>query len=205
MASPLRGLSQAQAKRTLLARLSGTQERVGVIDRAHQIAVRLGQRPNQVFLTWTRWTGAERGEGTEQVLRRLELTPTPVVSDLTSVALNPYSAGKLPVGAVRIDQISAGRYREDYLTGKVIPPELLHGQTGAPIDEARDDFFFEVVEDGRNLPQGERAQRKRFRILAGPYLSTCCTQYSVIVERMSEDMQRDGQSTYAGDDPCPGC
>lgn len=205
MANPLRGLSQAQAKRTLMARLAGTQERVGVIDRAHMIAVRLGQRPYQVFLTWTRWTGARRGEGEEQVLRRVEIAPTPVVSDLSAVSIQPYSAGTLPVGSVRVEQISAGRYREDYLRGKLIPPEPLHGSVGTPLDEVRDDFFFEVVEDGRNLPMGERAQRKRFRIFAGPFLSTCCTQYSVVLERMSADMERDGQSTYSGDGGCPTC
>jgi hypothetical protein len=199
---PIRPLKQIETKRTLLARLSGTQERVGVIDRAHQIPIRLGMRPNRVFLTWATWTGEERGEGEQQILQRIEILPTPKVSDLTAVALNPYSAGKLPVGSVRIDQISAGRYREDYLRGILIPSDPLFGQTGRPLDPKKDDFWFEVQEDGRNIPLGEQAERKRFRILGGPYLSPCCTQYSVIIERMSEDPFRNGQMPPFGD-PVP--
>ncbi len=196
---PIRALKQIETKRALLARLSGTQERVGVIDRVHQIPTRLGMRPNRVFLTWATWSGAERGEGEQTILQRIEILPTPKVSDLTAVALNPYSAGKLPVGSVRVDQISAGRYREDYLRGILIPSDPLFGQTGRPLDPKKDDFWFEVQEDGRNIPLGEQAERKRFRILGGPYLSPCCTQYSVIIERMSEDMQRNGQPPPFGD------
>ncbi len=199
MAPPLRPLRQDEAKRTLLARLSGTQQRVGVIDRARQIETRLGMRPNRVFLTWATWSGAERGEGEQAILQRIEILPTPRVSDLSSVALNPYSAGKLPVGSVRIEQISAGRYREDYLLGKLVPSDPLFGQTGRALDVAKEDFWFEVQEDGRNIPQGEQASRKRFRIFAGPFLSPCCTQYTVIVERSSEDMQRNGQPPPFGD------
>lgn len=196
---PIRALTQDQAKRTLLSRLSGTQQRVGVIDRTHQISTRLGMRPNRVYLVWARWTGAERGEGDQLILQRIEILPTPMVSDLTSVALNPYSAGKLPVGAVRIDQISAGRYREDYLRGTLIPSDPLFGQAGTPINVQTEDFWVEVQEDGRNVPLGQQAERKRFRIFGGPFLSPCCTQYSVIVERMSEDMRRDGQPPPFGD------
>ena len=199
---PIRALKQIEAKRTLLSRLSGRQERVGVIDRAHQIPTRLGIRPNRVFLTWATWTGEERGEGEQQILQRIEILPTPKVSDLTAVALNPYSAGKLPVGSVRIDQISAGRYREDYLRGILIPSDPLFGQTGRPLDPKKDDFWFEVQEDGRNIPLGEQTERKRFRILGGPFLSPCCTQYSVIIERMSEDPLRNGQMPPFGD-PVP--
>jgi len=190
--APIRPLNAMQVKRTLLARLAGTQARPGVIDRAHQIATNLGMRPNRVFLTWTRWTGARRGEGEERLLARVELLPTPQVSDLTGISLNPYSAGKLPIGSVRVEQISAGRYREDYLTGMLIPSEPLFGQGGTPRG-GEDDFFYELAEDGRNLPPGAEPARKKFRILGGPYLSTCCTQYAVILERASEDMQRSGQ------------
>lgn len=199
---PIRALKQTEAKRTLLSRLSGTQQRVGVIDRAHQIPTRLGMRPNRVFLVWATWSGAERGEGSQSILQRIEILPTPKVSDLTAVSLSPYSAGKLPVGSIRVDQISAGRYREDYLRGILIPSDPLFGQTGSPLDPVKDDFWFEVQEDGRNIPLGEQAERKRFRIFAGPYLSPCCTQYSVIIERMSEDPLRNGEPAPFGD-PVP--
>jgi hypothetical protein len=36
-------------------------------------------------------------------------------------------------------------------------------------------------------------ERKRFRLLGGPNLSACCTQYSFVLERSSKDPHRDGQ------------
>ena len=181
----LRALDPLQARRTLLARLSGTPDRPGVIDRSRQIATNLGMRPYLVELVWTGWSGAERGEGTERELVRVQLLPMPQVKDLTSIALNGFSAGKLPVGSIRVDEISAGRYTEDLLRGLKLP-------TGEKFDEKRMDFTWEVREDGRNLGSGELAERKKFRVMAGPHLSACCTQYSVVLERASKDPSRSG-------------
>ncbi len=181
----LHGLDAGQARQSLLARLAGTPTRPGVLDRARQIAVNLGARPYRVELVWTTWTGAERGEGTEREIARLELLPTPQVTDLTSVALNPYSAGKLPVGSVRLSEVSAGRYTEDLLRGLRLPD-------GSELDEQRMDFYVDVHEDGRNLAPGASAERKRFRVMAGPHLSPCCTQYALVLERTSKDPSRDG-------------
>lgn len=181
----LAGLSAAQARGTLMARLAGTAARPGVIDRARQIAVNMGARPYRVELVWTTWTGAERGEGTERELARLELLPSPQVTDLTSVALNAFSAGKLPVGSVRLSEVSAGRYTEDLLRGLRLPD-------GSRLDERKNDFYFDVHEDGRNLAPDELAERKRFRVMAGPHLSSCCTQYSIVLERASKDPNRMG-------------
>ena len=181
----LRALDPLQARRTLLSRLAGTPDRPGVIDRSRQIATNLGMRPYLVELVWTAWSGSERGEGTERELVRVALLPTPQVKDLTSIALSPYSAGKLPVGSIRVDEISAGRYTEDLLRGLKLPD-------GAALDERRMDFTWEVREDGRNLAPGQLAERKKFRVMAGPHLSACCTQYSVVLERASKDPSRGG-------------
>ncbi len=180
---PIRALEPDRARRTLLARLAGTPERPGVIDKARQIATNLGARPYRVFLVWTRWTGERRGEGQEGELARFELLPTPKVEDMTSVAMNPYSAGKIPVGAVRVSEVSAGRHSEDVLRGLVIPP-LYEPRA----DE--DDFFYEVMEDGRNT--NAPVERKRFRLMAGPHLSSCCTQYSFVLDRSAKDETRAG-------------
>jgi hypothetical protein len=169
--------------RSLVARLAGRPGRVGVVDKVRQIATNLGARPLRVFLVWTTWTGERRGEGEERLLQELEILPTPVVSDPTAIARNPYAAGTLPVGAVSVTEISCGQFSEDLLRGWKLPG-------GDPIDERRMDFFWEVREDGRTA--GRAPERRRFRVLGDVYLDAENVQFKVILERASADRRRDG-------------
>ena len=170
-------------RRSLIARLSGSPGRVGVVDRVRQIATKLGARPLRVFLVWSTWTGERRGEGDEQLLVERELLPTPVVSDPTTIARNPYSAGTLPVGTVVVSEISSGQYNEDELRGWKLPD-------GSPIDETRMDFWYEVREDGRTA--GTNPERRRFRVLGDVYLNAENVEFRVMLERASPDQRRDG-------------
>src|SRR5689334_10543435 len=111
---PPRPLAPGQFEHTLAARLGP------VADKIRQIATNMGARPYRVYLVWTISGGAERGEGVERLVHEEELLPTPLVLDLTSIALQPYSAGKLPVGSVKVSQISTS-YGEDVLSGVILP------------------------------------------------------------------------------------
>jgi hypothetical protein len=180
-------LTPEQAAGSLVGRLVGTSDRRGLVDRARQIATRLGTRPLRVFLVWTRWDGEERGEGHEREIAREELLPTPKVSDLTSLALSPFSAGKLPVGSVRVSEISA-TYPVDRLLGTTLPP------TNPPLDHPIDKlttFFVEIIGDGRH---GERPgeERRRFRVLGTPSPAVSGTQWEMLLERAGEDRTRAG-------------
>jgi hypothetical protein len=171
-------------ERTLVARLGP------VADNLRQIATNLGARPYRVFLVWTLAGGAERGEGVERVVHEEELLPTPLVQDLTSLALQPYSAGKLPVGSVRVTAISTS-YGEDVLAGTVMPD-------GRTPDKRRGDFFYELREVAAvSAPCGPNEQglvrepeRKRFRLLSGPFRPPTRVGYEVVLERSSEDRTR---------------
>lgn len=169
-------LTPEQAKNSLAARM------VKTVDRARQVEVRLGFRPYNVFLVWTKWSGVERGEGVELVVRRCPILPTPIVEDLSAVSRSPFSAGTLPIGSIRVRSISA-TYSQDYLEGKTFP------DTGEPVPEPYD-FFFEVVEDGRH---GREPDRARFRLAATPMLDAGESEWLVLLERQSHDMKRDGQ------------
>lgn len=176
----LRPLTPAQAKQSLAARLSK------VVDKARQVQVRLGFRPYQVFLTWTTWEGDERGEGNQRVVARIPLTPTPVVSDLTALRKQAFSAGRALVGDVRLTEVSA-QYPLEVLVGNVIPDR---GQDQVPQPFQ---FFYEIVEDGRHCPpKGEGDERKRFSLAAAPFLDAENQQWIVSLEKMSGDMMRDG-------------
>lgn len=166
-----------QAKRTLGHRLSG------LADRLRQFNTKFGLRGKRVFLVWTKTTGAERGEGSESIVSRVELLPTPRVADLSAVALNPYSAGRVPVGSVRLTEVSTSRYTNDQLSGRQVP--------GVGALEEPFDFFYEIVEDGRGdtLPV-----RQRYRLAAEPDRREGRLDWSILLERASEDMQRTGAS-----------
>jgi hypothetical protein len=198
--SNLHTLTSNQAARTLAHRLAP------LADRLRQLEVNFGLRPYVTFLVWTRWDGEERGEGHQQVERRVALVPNPVVEDLTAVTLQPYAAGVLPVGSVRISKVSA-RYPQDLLMGIVMPCDpkasfesQLAG--GPPVDSnalATElegvpepwEFFYEIVEDGRSAI-GRAPQRARFRPLAAPFRDAGALEWQMVLERVSEGMGRDG-------------
>lgn len=179
----VRALNPHQAKRTLLARFAPRA------DRLRQLNTRFGARPYRVFLVWASWTGTERGEGEEVVLRREELLPTPKVSDLSAQQLTAFSGGVLPVGSVRLTEVSA-TYTFDLLTGRMMP-EAHEDHVPQPTS-----FHYELVEDGRADPNPLRA---KFRLAAQPFLDASKLQWVMVLERASEDAGRDGRS-LAGDD-----
>ena len=180
-----RPLTPAEAKRSLANRLG-----LRGADRLRQFSTRFGLRSRRVFLTWSRFSGAERGEGTERVIARVEILPTPKVADATSVMRMPFAAGVLPVGSLRVSLISV-KFTADQLTGRRVP-----GRGSEPIAEPID-FFYELVEDGRG---DDPAERQRFRVLGMPWRDEGNVGWNVLLERSSEDFARDGTSQI-GIDP----
>lgn len=198
--APLSG--PEEAKRTLAHKLTP------IADRLRQLNTRFGLRSKRVFLVWSVWSGAERGEGTERVLYEIELLPTPRVSDLSSLARRPYSAGVFPEGSIRVDQISAGAYTRDVLVGLSIPrqtTEAPRADQGSAINkhdyekgtDPRIDFWWEVQEDGRG---DNPARRVRFRIFGGPSRNEGSLWWAVNLELADEARSRDGSSTSIGVD-----
>lgn len=175
-----------------------------VADRVRQrVATRLGVRPYRVFLTWTRYglsQDSERGDGGQRPFARVELLPTPRVTDLTGVIRRSFSVGTVPDGSIRVDRISAAAYTSDVLKGTRIP--ALVGPEAQPLPRADQegpggeaqfaegvDFFYEVVEDGRG---DDPAARQRFRLLAEPYRDAGGAQWVVALQRADRAMGRDG-------------
>jgi len=186
--------SPQAAKHTLANRFTR------LADRVRQLNTRFGLRSRRVFLVWTKWTGAVRGEGNEKVINVVELLPTPKVSDLTAISRNVMAQGTVPTGSIRVEQISAGAFTEDQLRGLTIPgisPMAPNGTIGAPVNPVglnrnsnpRIDFWYEVVEDGRG---DNPAFRQRYRLLNGPTRQEGRLQWVVGLERASEERDRLG-------------
>ena len=200
-----RPLSHERARASLAHRFSRRA------DHLRQIAVDKGLRPYRAFLVWTTWDGGERGRGTESLVAQIEILPTPRVKSLDSVAYQFFSGGVLPVGSIRVDRISA-LFTQDQLVGLAMPEscEAARKLTPPEIESARKlrrpsvetlpepfDFFWEIAEDGRgDYP----AEKNRFRIAAWPWRDPGGLQWQVVLERISNDENRDG-SLNSGFDP----
>ena len=198
--------SSIAARSTLAARLSGK------VDRLRQLNTRFGLRPNRVFLVWSEWSGVERGEGREAVITKVELLPTPQVSDLTALNRRPFAIGIFPEGSIRVDQISVAVFTRDMLNGLAIPivdqrgcvcgcrparPYAAEGVNQNGVERTTDptvDFWWEVVEDGRG---DDPPQHFRFRLLGE--VERKAFGWAVNLEAADEELDRSGKPQIGPD------
>lgn len=173
-------LTPTQAKKTLVAKFGPK------IDRIRQLATKLGVRPYRVFLVWEQSSGLERGSGTMTEAQRLEILPTPRVDSLDAVMLDPRFAGSLPVGSIRVSRISSS-FTEDLLRGKRDHKSIADDVS----------FFYEVVEDGRG---DDSPVRMKYRLATTPMRRAGKVDWLIVLERISEDSSRSGQSQLGNDD-----
>lgn len=144
-----------------------------------------GLRPFRVFLVWTKGNG-EVGEGRDEEILRAEILPTPLVENLDAISLSAYSAGVLPVGSIRVSEVSP-LWTYDQLKGRV--PPVVDGVEQHIVEPFF--FFYEVIEDGR----GDCApSRMRFHIATEPYRRASKFDWTFTLERDSEDRTRSGRS-----------
>jgi hypothetical protein len=201
----VRPLSGPDAARGTLA-----QRLTRRVDRVRQLATKFGARARRVYLVWVESTGETVGSGYESVRARRELLPTPRVTDATAITRRPMTVGVVPDGSVRVDQISAGWYTEDHLRGIVIPEDygnpcerphypgttvagtIVRPRVADPIA-----FFYEIVEDGRG---DDPPIRRRYKLGATPWRNETGAQWGIMLEPMSSDLDRAGNSTLGVDD-----
>ena len=188
----VRPLTPHQAKRTLTNRL------VPIVDKVRQLNTQLGQRSLRVFLVWTQWTGPYDGDGDPVEVARLEILPTPKVEGIGGVGLTGMSAGVLPVGSIRVTEVSAalteGQLRGLYCPQAGVAMAQPDGTMGAADHlPPRTDFFYEVVEDGRTETY---PIRQKYRLADQPRLNEGNVCWELGLERVSEDNSRDGSPRY---------
>lgn len=151
---------------------------VSVVDAARDIYACLGLRAYTVTLVWTRWSGGERGVGSEVLLREKDLLPVPRVSQVSALSRGAESIGVLEQGELRVDQISAS-YGEAILLG------VQEGEPRIPQDIS---FYWEVRAVSPDGPQ----PRRRFYPSGTPSLDMTRMQWTVRLVRASADRQPDG-------------
>lgn len=196
------------------------------VDKIRQKFTTIGLRPYDVFLVWTRWDGEERGEGYESELRRVAILPRPKVEDLTSLSLSPFSGGVLPVGSVRLSELTA-QLTADNLTGRTIPSQAYFDGCGIVMGPGQgtpagigltpgqqighspprytdripqpNEFFYEIVEDVSGTQATAPATRQKFRLFSVPFKRPGKFDWTVMLERISEDRDRFGKSQFGPD------
>lgn len=173
----MRPLEPEEVGRTLAAKL------VPVVDRIRQLATRFGIRPYRVFLVHVRWTGPRRGMGEGQEVSRVEILPTPAVSEMNGIVEIAKALGRTEEGGVSITEIS-GKYSEDDLRG--LTPDLLDPQQPRTL-LPNVEFFWEVAENRPNRPD---PVRRRFQLASAPSLSRDVVQWRVQLTKQDYDRSR---------------
>lgn len=160
-------------------RSSLAQKLIPAVDKVRDIYTQVGARPYRVRILRTRWSGARRGVGVEQVTHELELLPTPLVVDLQSLSEVLTPVGRYEQGVVQLQYIS-GRYTEDQLLG--VGP---NGDQVAP----NETVYYEIEFFRRD---GTPAEKRRFVVDAAPYYSALKFQWNVSLVSATERRARDG-------------
>jgi hypothetical protein len=153
------------------------------MDRARQMQVRLGLRPYNVDLVWSKWSGGARGKGTETIVVREPLTPTPVVT--LQIDRESTAGGYNESGSMTVTEISV-RYTSDELSG-ILSKRICELHCVEEVPQPYD-FYYEVTEDGRG---DDPAARRKFMIAGAPAREAF--QWTVKLERMSVDNKRNGK------------
>jgi len=144
---------------------------IPLVDQARDIHACLGLRGYTVRLVWTRWSGARRGEGVEEVTKTELLLPVPKVADLSALAARMMHIGQVEEGTLQISEISA-RYTEDLLSG---------GQLAD-----NEQFYYEIQQTRQGAP------RRRFAVSGVPAFKPDSVEWSVTVVRAYSDRNEYG-------------
>lgn len=165
------GCTCAAQSFTLPPETSFLSSLIPAVDQARDIHACLGLRAYTVKLVWTRWSGARRGEGVEEVTRVETLLPVPKVADLSALAARMMHIGQVEEGTLQISEISA-RYGEELLKGGSL--------------EANEQFYYEIQQTRAGSP------RRRFTVQGVPAFKPDSLEWTVTVVRAYSDRLEDG-------------
>lgn len=153
-----------------------------VVDDARALVAELGLRPYRVFSVLVRWTGGQRGRGTQELVSRTEVVPPPEV-DLRPLRRPARDAGQPERGEVTLRKVSP-QYTEEEVQ-RLFPRTLATGQ----------EAFLEVVADGR-FEDGAEPARRRFVVCGAPYLDQMRFEW-IVPMRPQDDRMGPGGAPQA--------
>lgn len=162
----------------LLAKSLG-QRLIPVVDRARDKLTKFGLRPYRVKIIRTRWSGPRRGVGVEVLIHELEVLPTPLVVDMSTLTEMVTPVGVNEQGSVQLQKVS-GRYTEETLIG--VGPD---GNAVAP----NETVYYEIEFFRRD---GRPAEKRRFVRDSLPSYNSTSVEWMVSLVNVIEKRGRDG-------------
>lgn len=186
-------------------------------DCLRQIATDFGLRPYRIFLVWTQWSAdqdadgmlqfdelrlldREEGVGRQQLVREVELLPTPMITSLNAVRKELKVTGLTERGGIAVTEISMS-YPEDILMGLIEPYRRL----GDPDNLARGiDFWWEIRENrpegyridgsaGCDFPVEVRQPARRYHVSGTPFRKADDFHWMVALTRADGERRRNGE------------
>jgi len=154
------------------------QKLIPTVDRIRDLYTRFGARPYRVTIVRTRFSGAHRGVGVEQVVHELELMPTPLVVDMRALTEVVTPVGVNEQGVVQLQYVS-GRYTEEQLLGI--------GPDGTPV-AANETVYYEIEFFRRD---GGASERRRFVRDSVPTYNSLQFQWLITLTSVLENRARD--------------
>lgn len=142
---------------------------VPLVDDLRGLHTTFGTRPYTVHLVRTKWSGGDRGSGTESVTSDLAITPTPLVSE-TDALTQVFS----PVGRGEQGDLTIGEISLTYTEAQLLPRDVA-------VDEQ---FFYEVRET--------TGVRRRLFPTSAPYRNTSQMGWTIRVGVQDQGRQASG-------------
>ena len=152
---------------------------IPVADKLRDLFTKFGMRPYRVRIVRVRWSGERRGVGVPLVEATLDLMPTPLVQDLTTLTEIVQAVGLDEVGSIILSEVS-GSFTDDQLR--------FVDKTGQPQDP-NEEVFYEI-EFPR--PDGLPGARRRFYLRSAPHYNAGRFQWQMRLEKAHENRSRTG-------------
>lgn len=161
-----------QANKTLARQL------IPVADRIRDLFVRFGTRPYKVRVVRVRWSAGRRGVGAPVIEREMDILPTPLVQDLSTLTEIVQPVGLDEVGSILVSEIS-GRFTDNdlrFLSADGRPPD--------PDVEVYYEIEFPKL-DGTS-------DKRRFFLRSAPHYAAGRFMWQLRLEKAHEDRARNG-------------
>lgn len=155
------------------------QRLIPVVDGARDLLTKFGLRPYRVKIIRTRFAGPRRNVGPETVIHELDILPTPLVVDLSSLTEEVTVVGREESGSIQLQKIS-GRYTEETLLG--VGPD---GVQVAP----NECVYYEIEFFRRD---GGPSEKRRFIAASAPMWNATSVEWSITLVSAIENRDRDG-------------
>lgn len=155
------------------------QKLIPVADSIRNLNTRFGLRSYKLRIVRVRWSGGRRGMGYPVVDATMDILPTPLVQDLTTVTeiLNP--VGLDEAGMIGVSEIS-GRF-----TDAELRLAFDDGEPPGPDEEV----FYEIEYP---QPEDKDSIKRRFSLRGAPYYDAGQFQWRIRLEKANEDRSAAG-------------